>query len=55
MKNIFKLFVKRQKINKIDQKALLDFVNDNENIKKAARGSMEKRLELIEQARTQPI
>ena len=50
MKNIFRIIVKKRTIVKIDQRALLDFVNDTENIKKAAHGSMEKRLKLIEQA-----
>lgn len=54
MKNIFKNFAKKQTTIKFSQKVLLDFVDDTENIKKAAHGSMEKRLKLIEKAsRTQ--
>lgn len=51
MKNIFRLFIKKQVESKIDQKALLEFVNDDENIKNAALGSMEKRLKIIEQSK----
>ena len=36
-----------------DQKKLLDFVNDPENLKKAVEGSMEKRQEIIDQASDQ--
>lgn len=54
MKNIFKIFTTKQNSTsisiKIDQEALLDFINDTENIRKAAHGSMEKRLKLIEKA-----
>lgn len=54
MKNIFKIFAKKQKLNtisvKVDQEAILEFINDTENIRKAAHGSMEKRLKLIERA-----
>lgn len=60
MKNIFKIFITKQNAKlvstKIDQEALLDFINDTENIRKAAHGSMEKRLKLIEKAsQTQPV
>jgi hypothetical protein len=44
--NIIKLFRKNSK--KRQQEILLEFVNNTENIKRAAEGSMEKRIELIE-------
>jgi len=52
MKSIFKIFTTKRKAQKLDQKSLLEFVNDVENIKSAALGSMEKRLELIKRAHT---
>jgi len=48
MINIFKLFKKSYGNKKTRQQILLDFVNDSENIKKAAKGSMDKRVELID-------
>jgi len=48
MIDIFKRFKKNSNIAKNKQQVLLDFVNDTENIKKAAEGSMEKRVELID-------
>lgn len=50
MKNILKIFIKKPQTTTVNQKILLEFVDDTENIKKAARGSMEKRLKVIEQA-----
>lgn len=48
MINIFKLLKKSYSNKKSRQQVLLDFVNDSENIKKAAEGSMDKRIELID-------
>lgn len=48
MINLFKIFKKDSSIKKDRQQVLLDFVNDTENIKKAAEGSMNKRIELID-------
>lgn len=48
MLNIFKFLKKDSNITKSKQQILLDFVNDTENIKKAAKGSMDKRMELID-------
>lgn len=47
MINIFK-HLKLGSNKKVKQQILLDFINDTENMKKAAEGSMEKRNELIE-------
>lgn len=47
MINIFK-YLKLGSNKKNKQQILLDFVNDTDNIKKAAEGSMEKRLDLID-------
>ncbi|MDB5167523.1 MAG: hypothetical protein JWN26_668 [Candidatus Saccharibacteria bacterium] len=54
MKNIFRIFVKKSIDTKTSQEIILEFVNDTENIKKAAEGSMTKRLELIKEAQGQP-
>jgi len=48
VKNIFKIFVKRTQVKQTNQAILLEFVNDTKNINKAAKGSMDKRNELIE-------
>lgn len=54
MKNIFRFLVRKPIATKTTQQILLEFVNDTDNIKKAAEGSMEKRLELIKEAQGQP-
>jgi len=48
MINIFKLLKKNSSTKKSKQQILLDFVNDTENINIAAKGSMEKRIKLID-------
>lgn len=48
MINLFKLFKKGSNTAKSRQQILLDFVNDKENTEKAAEGSMNKRVELID-------
>ena len=55
MINIFKLLSRKRKVSEANQEALLDFVNNTDNIHKAAKGSMEKRLELIKRAQSQPV
>jgi len=55
MKNLFRIFrIKsgiRSKPQSVDrQRDLIEFVHDKENIKRAAEGSMTKRMELIKRA-----
>ena len=50
MKDIFKLLFnfKRESHIQTQQAALLEFINDSNNLNKAAEASMEKRIELID-------
>ena len=50
MINIFNFFKKNNSSQQSRQALLLEFVHNKENLKKAAKGSMEKRLELIDKA-----
>jgi len=47
IKHLRKLFLLE---GKTDQEKLLDFIRDDKNLEKAALGSMQKRLDLIEKA-----
>lgn len=51
MKKIFNLFKKRTVKTTASQEELIEFVKDKENLKKAAEGSMQKRIELIDRVK----
>lgn len=51
MKKLFKFLKSFNQTNKAgvsSQQKIIDFINDDENLKSAAKGSMQKRLDLIE-------